>query len=497
MNNLKRTATLACAALACSSSAQQVLQAEMASPRLVSARVAAAPTVDGKASDEAWKTAVPLQVTATRPLPPNEGASVPVIIRSVHTDTTVYFLATWDDSSESVSHKTWVWSADAKSYQQGDDREDMFALAFEHTGPFDADMLSGVEAVWDVWHWKAFRTNPQGYATDKTHHYTLEKPSRKAKSHSAENDRDIWIARPEDSGTSVEKKQPAPASFTEERVPQYLPATPTGSAADVRAKGAWSNAKWTLELSRRLDTGHEDDTALEPERPYKIAVAAFDHTGDMDKASGVIELSFAQPALSNGFESDQLGASPSGFSIARTGGGEPAKWVILQDADAPSGSNVVVQTSGDATNYRLPILIYDKLSSRDVDVAVRFKAVAGRVDQAAGIVWRYQDRDNYYVVRANALEDNVVAYKVEGGKRSNIGVKGQGSSYGVNASVPSGWWNALRMVAEGELFSIYLNNKKLFEVQDETFSAAGRVGLWTKADSVTCFDDFTVFSLDH
>ena len=83
-------------------------------------------------------------------------------IRSVHTDTQIFFLASWEDSTESVSHKTWVWNADNETYDQGDDREDMFALAFEHTGPFDADMLAGIEAVWDVWHWKAFRTNPAG-----------------------------------------------------------------------------------------------------------------------------------------------------------------------------------------------------------------------------------------------------------------------------------------------------------------------------------------------
>ena len=90
-----------------------------------------------------------------------------------------------------------------------------------------------------------------------------------------------------------------------------------------------------------------------------------------------------------------------------------------------------------------------------------------------------------------------MAYKVEGGKRSNLGVKGRGSAYGVNATVPSGRWNSLRMVAEGELFSIYLNDEKLFEVEDETFSTPGRVGLWTKADSVSYFDDLIAFSLER
>ena len=108
--------------LACSSSAQQVRESDMSPPRLVSARVAQAPTLDGVGHDEVWKAAVPLQVIARRPLPPNEGVSIPVTIRSVHTDTQIFFLATWEDSTESVSHKTWVWNADNQTYDQGDDR---------------------------------------------------------------------------------------------------------------------------------------------------------------------------------------------------------------------------------------------------------------------------------------------------------------------------------------------------------------------------------------
>jgi hypothetical protein len=469
----------------------------MGPPWLASAHVAKAPTLDGVGDDEVWKAAVPLQVIARRPLPPNEGAPVPVTIRSIHTDAQIFFLVTWEDSTESVSHKTWVWNADNQAYDQGDDREDMFALAFEHTGPFDADMLAGIEAVWDVWHWKAFRTNPQGYATDKTHHYTLTKPQRKAKPHTARNEKEVWIARPEDSGDSVEGKRPAPTAFSGERVPQYMPVTPSGSAADVRAKGVWSSGGWTLELSRLLDTRHPDDTALDPQRTYKIAVAAFDHTGDMDKASGVIRLAFVQLVASSDFESDEPGAVPLGFSTARTGRGDPGEWVVREEIDPPSSRRVVAQISDDSTNYRLPLLVYDDLTATDVDLSVRFKPVSGKVDQGAGIVWRYRDEANYYVVRANALEDNVVAYKVENGKRSNIGVKGAGSSYGVKTAIPSGQWSSLRVVADGDLFEIYWNGRKVFEVEDATFAEAGRVGLWTKADSVTYFDDLTLMRRDR
>ena len=129
-------------------------------------------------------------------------------------------------------------------------------------------------------------------------------------------------------------------------------------------------------------------------------------------------------------------------------------------------------------------------------MSVRFKPISGKVEKAAGIVWRYQDKDNYLVVRANALENNVVAYKVEKGKRSSIGIKGDLSSYGVKVEVPGGQWNSLRVVAVGQLFEIYLNDRKLFEVENATFMKAGQIGLWTKADSVTHFDDLKVISLD-
>jgi hypothetical protein len=110
------------------------------------------------------------------------------------------------------------------------------------------------------------------------------------------NGKPIWIARLEDAGDTVERKQPAPKEHQGDRIPQYLPGTPSGSAADVRAKGTWSDGWWTLELERKLDTGHADDTAFDPSRTYRMAVSVHDRTGDMDKASGVIELAFV-PAL--------------------------------------------------------------------------------------------------------------------------------------------------------------------------------------------------------
>jgi hypothetical protein len=130
---------------------------------------------------------------------------------------------------------------------------------------------------------------------------------------------------------------------------------------------------------------------------------------------------------------------------------------------------------------------------RDGDVSVAFKTVDGTVDQAAGIVWRYQDPNNYYIVRANALENNVVLYKVENGVRLSIAPKGLPSrSYGVNHEIPRRQWNTLKVAFQNSSFVVSLNGERLFETEDRTFSKPGKTGLWTKADSVTYFDEFTV-----
>jgi hypothetical protein len=196
------------------------------------------------------------------------------------------------------------------------------------------------------------------------------------------------------------------------------------------------------------------------------------------------------------FEGDRRGELPAGFSEALTGGGGPVQWQVIAANDAPSGKQAVAQLSKDRTSARYPLLVLDEFTAKDVDVSVRFQPVSGQVDQAAGIVWRWQDKDNYFIARANALEDNVVAYKTVNGVRSSIGVKGDAQSYGVKTSVPPGEWSTLRVRMVGNTAEVFLNDEKVLEVENDTFPGVGRIGLWTKADSVTYFDDLTVTSLD-
>ena len=189
------------------------------------------------------------------------------------------------------------------------------------------------------------------------------------------------------------------------------------------------------------------------------------------------------------FSADAVGQAPKGFVFGHTAkAGSPGTWVV----QAEGTNNYLAQTTADATRSRFPVAVAADVSAADVDVSVRFKPVSGRVDRAAGLVWRYQDEDNYYLVRANALEDNVVVYKVERGRRVDLPVKGAGRTYGQSAKVPAGQWSTLRIVATGPLFEVWFNGAKLYEVEDTTFATAGRVGVWTKADSVTQFDDLTI-----
>ena len=193
------------------------------------------------------------------------------------------------------------------------------------------------------------------------------------------------------------------------------------------------------------------------------------------------------------FDEQKPGEPPRGFSCVLTGKGRPGVWTIATDETAPTPPRVLAQTDEDATGYRFPVCVLDAVSAADVDLSVRFRPVKGATDQAAGIVWHFRDADNYYLLRANALENNLVLYKVEAGKRSDLKPRGAGMfAYGRKARVPSGAWGTLRVVAKGPVFEAYLNGEKLFEVEDHTFVGAGKVGVWTKADSVTYFDDLRI-----
>jgi hypothetical protein len=183
------------------------------------------------------------------------------------------------------------------------------------------------------------------------------------------------------------------------------------------------------------------------------------------------------------FDSAELGQLPPDFTTALTGGGGPISWVVRADATAPNSKNALVQESSDDTSYRFPLCIYGKTVARDVAVEVSYKALSGKVDQAGGVVLRYTP-ENYYIARANALEDNVDLFKTVKGKRSKMEE--------VPVKVTAGEWHTLRFEAKGHHLKVLFDGKVVIETNDRTFSDPGKIGLWTKADSVSAFTNLKI-----
>jgi hypothetical protein len=183
------------------------------------------------------------------------------------------------------------------------------------------------------------------------------------------------------------------------------------------------------------------------------------------------------------FNGDTVGSPPSGFEFARTGGGAEGRWVVRDDKDKP-GNRVLVQESADATDYRFPLAVVKEGSYTNVTLTVQAKPVSGEVDQGFGMVWRYKDSNNYYITRCNADEDNCTIYHTVAGRRRPFQNK--------PIKVAKGMWHTLKMEASGNHFVVWFDGTRVLDATDDTFQAAGRVGLWTKADSVIQFDDFTI-----
>ena len=203
------------------------------------------------------------------------------------------------------------------------------------------------------------------------------------------------------------------------------------------------------------------------------------------KAAGLLAAMTVLPSLADAI-TFSAGATLANFEFVRTGSGAPGAWAVVRD-DTADGGYALEQQSQDRTDYRFPLAIYQNVSATNVDVRIRFKAVSGSVDRAGGIAVRLTGPNVYYVVRANALEDNVRFYRLVKGNREQLGT--------ANVKVPSNEWSILGLRAEGDRFSISFNEKPLYAVTDRTFDTAGKVALWTKADSVTRFDRLEINAL--
>lgn len=194
--------------------------------------------------------------------------------------------------------------------------------------------------------------------------------------------------------------------------------------------------------------------------------------------AGGVMLGVAAHAGTIHFDDASPGTLPADWKAGVTGGGNP-KWSVESDASAPSHPNVLKQ-SGEG---KFCWCVETNVSLLDGHMEVKFKPISGKEDESGGLIWRWQDGDNYYVTRANALEDNVTVYYTVGGVRHECGRSPM--------KVASNQWHTLALDFHGGHFVVFFDGAKAIEWQDETFKNAGAVGLWTKADSVTLFDDFS------
>jgi len=183
------------------------------------------------------------------------------------------------------------------------------------------------------------------------------------------------------------------------------------------------------------------------------------------------------------FDQAPAGQLPSGFSVQKPGRGTLPRWEVLADPTAPSPSNILAQRSKENFGEHFNLAVIEDSDYQDLDLEVRFKAVEGAEDQGGGLIWRYQDPDNYYIARANPLENNFRIYRVVGGSRRQL--------KSADFRMTSGTWHTMRIVAKGDQMECFYDDKKYLEVRDTTFSR-GKIGLWTKADAVTYFDDLRV-----
>jgi hypothetical protein len=240
-------------------------------PHLLSLKTDQAPAVDGDAGDPVWARATPI---TTR----DRLADIDITLRSVHTDDEVFMLVQFPDQTESRAHKTLTWDEAAKRYRSGPQREDTFVFKWSMEAyPVELSISANKPYRADIWYWKAHRTDSSGYADDKTHMYGVTNLKHATKVISRDGRR-FYLYRTGDEGQAAYQSVIA-NEYSEAEVSKFSFREPTGSRADVRAKGTWQNGVWTIEFGRKLQTGHYDDVQFEQARTYRFGVSRYEIAG--------------------------------------------------------------------------------------------------------------------------------------------------------------------------------------------------------------------------
>jgi Domain of Unknown Function (DUF1080) len=185
------------------------------------------------------------------------------------------------------------------------------------------------------------------------------------------------------------------------------------------------------------------------------------------------------------FGKDDTGKVPAGWKAAQTGKGQGSVWKVVADDTAPSKTGYVLAQTAESPNAMFNLCVAENIEYQDPEIMVAFKAIRGKNDQGGGPVWRYQDANNYYIARMNPLEDNFRLYKVVAGKRTQLATK-------EGLKVPAGEWHRIKVKQQGDRIECFLDSQKWLDIKDDTFPKAGKIGLWTKSDAQTHFDELKV-----
>jgi hypothetical protein len=199
---------------------------------------------------------------------------------------------------------------------------------------------------------------------------------------------------------------------------------------------------------------------------------------------GALDLSSSSAPMPINFDADKPGSPPVGWTFGRTGSGEPGSWVVEEGQPLGASGRILVQRSTDGTDNRFPVAFAPQSPFADGSITVRCRPISGKVDQACGVVLRAKGENDYVVARANALEDNVRLYNVTKGSRKQFA--------GWNGKVTSGEWHTLSLSARGDEYVVTFDGKEIIREKNREQAGPGRAGLWTKADSVTAFDDVAI-----
>ena len=229
------------------------------------------PTIDGRGDDPAWKISNQTVIN-------DAVTELDHTLNCVYDKARIYIKASYPDETQSRTHKTGVWDSEAETYNFGADREDTLLLKWNiNDNKGDLSLSSDVSYKADVWYWKAHRTDPMGYADDKFHIYSYERLNKSKKRISKRGNR-FYLVRRGDAGQSAYKPIIHFAHFNDQ-VQSYAHRSPSGSRADIKAKGHWSEKKWTIEFSRALDTGNTDDVRFKTGRQYQLGVSRYEIAG--------------------------------------------------------------------------------------------------------------------------------------------------------------------------------------------------------------------------